>query len=209
MSKRAALLLVLVLTASGLMPIMPARGSLQKPSVPEFSLQIVDDYVQLTIQNQPIVPNGYETADIFYNIRIKNHDSGNWVNTTVPNPSQGIRGYIGESGTSGSTMTSQGFNSIKALLGLSDDAHQIDYQVEAINGYLNTTSAYAPPIGFDPNSTPVIVVDTSWWSDTQTITIPSTSTFSLLNPTIIAFIAVMLLAVAVISVLLYRRHLKS
>jgi hypothetical protein len=42
MSKRAALLLVLVLTASGLIPIMPARGSIPKPSVPEFTLKFVD-----------------------------------------------------------------------------------------------------------------------------------------------------------------------
>lgn len=42
MSKRATLLLVLMLTASGLIPIMPARGSIPKPSVPEFTLKFVD-----------------------------------------------------------------------------------------------------------------------------------------------------------------------
>lgn len=157
--------------------------AIPKPSVPEFTLQIVDYGVQMAIQNQPIIPNGYDTADIFYNIRIKSHDSENWVNTTVPNPSQDIRGYIGEIGTSGSTVIQKDFNGINTLLGLSDDSHQIDYQVEAINGYLNTTPAYAPPIGFDPDSTPVIVVNTSGWSNTQTITIPGSSASLSTSPT--------------------------
>ena len=97
----------------------------------------------------------------------------NWVNTTVPNSSKGVRGYIGEIDMSSSTVIQKDFNSMNALLGLSGGSHQIDFQIEAINGYLNSTPMYVPPIGVDPNSTPVIIVNTSGWSDTQTITIGS------------------------------------
>lgn len=147
--------------------------SVPKPSVPNFTLQIIGSSVQMKIINQLVIPNGHDTANIFYNIRIKSHDSSNWVNTTVPDQSQGIRGYIAEIGTSGSTVTQKDFNSINTLLGLPDDSHQIDYQVEAINGYLNTSPTQVPPIGVNPNSTPVVVVNTSGWSNTQTITLGS------------------------------------
>jgi hypothetical protein len=151
-----------------------ARG-VPKPSVPEFTLQLVDNFVQVTIQNQPIIPNGHDTANIFYNIRIKDHDATNWINDTVPNPSQGIRGYIGETGTSGPTIILKSINALHVLLG-SSDSLQVDYQIEAINGYLNSSVMYGPlPIGVDPNSQPVIIVNTSGWSNTQTITIPLTT----------------------------------
>jgi len=150
-------------------------SGIPKPSVPEFTLQLVDNFVQVTIRNQPIIPNGHDTANIFYNIRIKDHDATNWINDTVPDPSQGIRGYIGETGVSGSTTLLKSTDAINALIGRYD-SFQVDYQIEAINGYLNTTPAYVPPIGFDPNSTPVVIVNTSGWSNTQTITIPKSQT---------------------------------
>jgi len=42
MSKRAGLLLLLVLTTSGLVQIMLAQGAIPKPSVPEFAVKYVD-----------------------------------------------------------------------------------------------------------------------------------------------------------------------
>jgi len=63
-------------------------------------------------------------------------------------------------------------DSIKDSLGRSGSV-QVDYQIEAINGYLGSgLTSGVPPIGFDPNNTPVIIVNTSGWSETQTITIP-------------------------------------
>jgi hypothetical protein len=177
-----AVFIILIIAVSSLSILMvhsTSAQSIPKPSTPNFTLQIVDYGVQIKIQNQPIISNGHDTANIFYNIRLKSHDSENWVNTTIPNPTQGIRGYIGEIGTTGSTTILKDFNSIDVLLGLSYDFHQIDFQVEAINGYLNTNNG--PLIGSDPNSRPVIIVNTSGWSNTQTITIPETSTSP--NPT--------------------------
>ncbi len=176
LSKTCALFLILIIALSclTLLTVKPANAqTIPKPSVPEFTVQEIENNYEINIFNQPIIPNGHDTAGIFYNIRIKSHSTENWVSTTVPNPSQGIRGYIGEIGQSGYTTLANDFNSIRLLLNLSSESQQIDFQVEAINGYLNTTPASVPPIGFDPNSTPVIIVNTSGWSNSQTITIPT------------------------------------
>jgi hypothetical protein len=177
MSKSAVLLLIGVLALSSLVMVGSVFAqSTSKPAVPEFTLQLVDDFVQVTIQNQPIIPNGDDTANIFYNIRIKDHDATDWISDTVPDPSKGIRGYIGEIGTSGSTTLLKSFNAIHDLTGRYD-SFQVDYQIEAINGYLNSSSLYGPlPMGVDPNSRPTIIVNTSGWSNAQTITIPENQT---------------------------------
>lgn len=170
-----SLLVVLLLAASSLMMIKTANAqSIPKPSTPTFTLELTNDSVDMKIQNQPIIPNANDTdntSNIFWNIRIKSHDSENWTYSTVPEP--GVRGYVGETSTSDVTELQYPFSSINVLLGLSNDSHIIDYQVEAINGYLNTTYAYAHPFDFDPNSTPVIVVNTSDWSSTRTISVPA------------------------------------
>jgi hypothetical protein len=62
-------------------------------------------------------------------------------------------------------------NSYYEILGNSS-SHLLDYQVRAINGYLNETVPNGLPIGLDPNDTPVVVVNTSEWSDTVTIALP-------------------------------------
>lgn len=146
---------------------------IRKPSAPEFTLQLIDDYLQIEIQNQPIIDNGKDTANIFYNIRMKDHDTTDWHNTTVPDPSQSIRGYIRQNGVTGVTrLAIHPVDSIKDSPGRSDSV-QVDYQIEAINGYLGSgATSGGPPIGVDPNSTPVIIVNTSGWSETQTVTIP-------------------------------------
>jgi hypothetical protein len=176
-SKHFSLILILILVISivSLMVVKPASAqSIPKPSVPEFTLQvvksswIVGEYgVQMAIHNQAIIPNGQENAFIYYNIRMKEHNSENWVSTTGY--------YIAESGVTGLTIRYQEINSIKVLLGLSGKPYQIDYQVEAINGYLNSTLPGSPPINLE-----LIIVNTSGWSATQTIGIPATT---LPNPT--------------------------
>lgn len=142
-----------------------AKGGVFKPSVPEFSLEIIDDAVQVAIQNQEVFRyNASDYSYISFNIRMKSHDSENWVS---------LLRYLPENGTSGFTVTHGDFGSINALLGLPYSSHQIDFQVEGVYGYLNTTPAY-PVSGFDPNRWTVAVVNTSNWSNTQTITMPAT-----------------------------------
>lgn len=175
---RIAILLLLLSCMSSLISV--AKGGIFKPSIPQFSLQKVDDGVQVAIQNQEVFRyNASDYSHIFYNIRIKSHDLENWVS---------LLGSLPENGTSGFTVTYKDFNSISAMLGLPYGSHQIDYQVEAIYGYWNTTSFQYS----DPNRWTVAVVNTSNWSDKQTITIPATP-----SPEIVAIIGTVIVVLLV------------
>jgi hypothetical protein len=175
MSKSWALLLVAVLTVSSLLMVASAFAqSIPKPSVPEFTLQLEDNWwVRVIVQNQPIIPNGHDSAWIFYATRYKWHESTNWYPTeSISNDGK----YVGEMGTSGTTEWVISTNSFYELLGMTT-SHQLDYQILAINGYKNTTLPYdGPPIGVEPGDYPVVIVNTSGWSNTQTITIPESQT---------------------------------
>jgi len=183
LSKGLATVLILTIVISGIRPFLVKTVNAQtatEPSVPRFML-MPGDIVVITIWNQPIIP-GESTANIFFNIRIKDHQSDNWVNVTVPNPAQNVRGYIMELGFGPTdyNIVYEDSKVIRALLALPNNtSSQIDFQVEAINGYLNTTLSSAT--GYDPDNTPVIIVNTSGWSPTQTVTIPASSVSP--NPT--------------------------
>jgi len=148
-------------------------NDIPSPSVPEFTLQLEDNWwLRVTVQNQPIIPNGHDYAGIFYDIRYKWHESTNWYPPSEPN-SEG--NYLEEMGTSGTTEWVISTNSFYELLGMSN-SHQLDYQIRAINGYKNITYPYGPPIGHEPGDYTVVIVNTSGWSNTQTITIPEGQT---------------------------------
>ena len=171
MIKCATLLLIAVLAASSLIMVEFAFAqSTSKPSVPEFTLQLEDNWwVRVIVQNQPVIPNGHDFAGIFYDVRYKWHESANWYH---PSESNSEGNYVEEMGTSGTTVWVISTNSFYELLGMSN-SHQLDYQIRAINGYKNTTLPYGgPPIGHEPGDYPVVIVNTSGWSNTQTITIP-------------------------------------
>jgi hypothetical protein len=208
--KVLALCLLLVLASSMMFLIQNNLGlanaetSIPKPYVPQFTLQVEDSEVYQTIWYQPIIPNGHDTAGIFFHNRIKSHDSTNWVNINVPDPSQAIRGYITEEGTIGSTLFLKKCNSIALLLGLPNGIHQIDYQVEAINGYINSSAMYAPgSIDVDPSSLPVIIVNTSGWSPTQTVTITTNAVHSEFLFYIIMLILLVFMVVTVAGLLVF------
>jgi hypothetical protein len=147
------------------------NSDIPKPSVPEFTLQLEDNWLIITIQNQPIIPNGHENAGIFYARRYKWHESANWY----PSESN-VNGGSREIGTSGTTRSLISTNGFYELLGMSN-SNQLDYQVMAINGY--TTPPYDGPfIDYEPADLPVVIVNTSGWSNTQTITIPEGQTLT-------------------------------
>jgi hypothetical protein len=126
--------------------------------------------LEIKVQNQPVIANGHDTAGIFYDFRFKWHESTEWYHTEQ-DTTKWERQYIGETGTTGVSQMVSSPNSYYELLG-DTSSHQLDYQVRAINGYLNESVPFAPSIGIDPNDTPVVVVNTSEWSDTVTITLP-------------------------------------
>jgi hypothetical protein len=154
MGKRAALLLLVTLAALNLITIESAFAqTMPKPSVPEFTLQLEDNWLKVTVQNQPIIPNGHDSAWIFYDIRYKWHESTNWY----PSESNSNEGYyIRETGTSGTTEWQISTNGFYELLGMTN-SHQLDYQIRTINGYVSTALPYVPPIGLEPDDYPVIL----------------------------------------------------
>jgi hypothetical protein len=142
--------------------------TMSKPSVPEFTLELEDNWLKVTAQNQPIISNGHDGAGIFYDARFKWRES-DWPPSET-NSKQGQ--FIREIDTSGTTNWMISINGFYELLGTSS-SNQLDYQIRAINGYPNSGSMYSSPFGgVDPNSRPIIIIDASDWSNTQTITIP-------------------------------------
>jgi len=175
MSRSLALLLITVSVLSSLVIVNAVSvQSIPKPSVPEFTLKLVDYMVgggiETQIRNQPIIPNGHDSAGIYFDTRFKWHESTNWYHPE-PDPTKWKRQYISQIGTTGVTTLVGSSNSYYEILG-NTTSHQLDVQYRAINGYLNESVPFAPPIGIDPNDTPVVVVNTSEWSETVTITLP-------------------------------------
>jgi hypothetical protein len=172
MSKLASVLLIELLAVSSLVMVGSVFAqSTAKPSVPDFTLQLEDGWwVRVIVQNQPVASNGHDSAWIFYDVRYKWRESANWYHPSESNSGN----YIGEMDTSGTTEWVMSVTTFYELLGTSD-SNQLEYQIRAINGYKNTTPAYGgPPLGHDPGDYPVVIINTSGWSETQTISIPAT-----------------------------------
>ena len=214
MSKRASLLLIAVLTMISLIAVMPkpALASITKPSVPEFTVQIVaypydvptthsiDPYtgqdithrgyhvenksIEVRIKNQPFTP--YEirenennwTINFYYNIRFKGHFSEDWIE--LYRASDGFPHQWSDSDYTvlsyvlgGDADTILGTKMIKLPAG-----GQVDFQVEAIIGYVHREiSIPVPGTGW------VFTGETSGWSETTTITIPTSTTSPTDSPT--------------------------
>jgi hypothetical protein len=153
-------------------PTEPA--SITKPSVPEFTVELVDEGYQVTlrtielrISNQPFSPytdSDGHNIDFYYNIRLKEHNKANWteVYNAEEMPTQ-----------SNSAYTIIDYNSegeYTFILGTTPNSlevtpnGQVDFQVEAMIGYTYEESAGLRSWAF--------IGERSGWSSTQTITIP-------------------------------------
>jgi hypothetical protein len=202
MSKRAALLLIITLTASSLITIESAFAQqIPKPSVPEFTLKLVGPpyYVNTTysldpstgqivanigytnpysaleinVKNQPFTPftdGSGNTYSFYYNVRLKNHNSDDWVEAYH------AWNYYPTQSTD-SDYTNVGF-SIEGQMGIGVLAGtQTDIQVEAMIGYVHRAPNpnYTNPLDMFPY---VFTGETSGWSETQTISIPANTPLS-------------------------------
>jgi hypothetical protein len=181
------------------------EASIPKPSVPEFTLTFVDHSydvpptysfdpytgknvmtqagyhvqnksIEVTIRNQSFLSylneNG-STVGLFYNIRSKGHFE-DWMYE----PSSENYIYRSDSvytvvayclgGNNGSDVYSRWLTEISA-------GGQVDFQVEALIGYY--TRIYGTPVPpFMESYNDVFTGESSGWSNTQTITIPDSST---------------------------------
>jgi hypothetical protein len=227
-SKRAALLFIVILTVSSLAIVESAFAqSIPKPSVPEFTVKfvnasysvtttnpytgvsetslVVNNSIKITIKNQPFdYSNNGLTYQIYYNIRIKPHFSNtdNWTEvyplenlTSSPANANGIfpfSWYIYAPIQSNSTSTIIDFQVVPTdvyqatgydiygtpFYGIPIDS-QLDFQVEALVGHNSTYWYVQHPLtptygGFSVSA--VAYDSASGWSNTQTITIPTSTT---------------------------------
>jgi hypothetical protein len=180
-------------------------SSIPKPSVPEFTVALVDSSydvpttysidpytgenvthlgyhvertsIEVKIKNQPFTPYEIQdsygnnwTINFFYNIRIKGHFSGDWIELY-----RASDGYLTQSDLQytvisyvwgGDADTVMGTKMIKLPAG-----GQVDFQVEAMIGYVHREITI--PV---PGTGWVFTGETSGWSNTQTITIGESQT---------------------------------
>ena len=216
--KGLSLLLAVILAVSSLIMIESAYAqSIPKPSIPEFTVKLIDSSyvipatttidpytgqtatsqskridartIEVRIKDVQFSPfekkNGSNTytAQFYYNIRFKGHFEKEWHEIYNPN----VNGLLGSYGSYGkeTVLSLQGeYSSTEGLKIAPQGIYfptflpnaQIDFQVEAMIGYIHHVDAM-------PFSADVFEGVTSGWSNTQTITVPETSTSPLPNPT--------------------------
>jgi hypothetical protein len=195
MNKRFAFVLVLVLASSSLIVIKPVQSARAKPSVPEFTVKLVEESydvpttysidpytgenvthpghhvydrtIELSIKNQP--STSYTDADgyyqLYYNVRRKGHFEENWTT---------LYSYTDSSPDSLQLQSDSEYTTLWYSAGYSPNA-QIDFQVEAILGHHYHYYTYNRVFGVMVASDRFGVVGTSGWSDTQKLTIPAPS----------------------------------
>ena len=156
--------------------------SIPTPSVPEFSLKLIPSLYKVTntnpytgvnntqqidnntidvvINNQPFAP--YSNIQLYYNVQVKGHFENNEQWTQVTNfPTQSNSEY---------TILSVPANNYPA-------GSELDFRVEASIGYFTTVPYYPPGDTEIPYGTTQVFNGTeSGWSNTQTLTIPASST---------------------------------
>jgi hypothetical protein len=203
MSKRATLLLIAVLTASSLLmlKVAPASASIPKPSVPEFTVQLVahpydtpptyeiDPYtgknvtiaegghvenksIVVTIKNQP------SSGDLYYNVRYKGHFEKSWTELYYYEPYS--PNDLPRQSNSEYTVLSLLQESLPADSFV--DGAQVDVQVEAllwhnIEIFISDHPTLPPPYNeIGHYETRYALNETSGWSNTQTLTIGESQT---------------------------------
>jgi hypothetical protein len=194
MRKGFALVLILVLTVSSLILVKPehALASITKPSVPEFTVRLIDNSYDVPMYNSTDPYTGANVTHPAQHIdnrtlefRVKNqpftpyYDASSSFNITLYYNVR-MKGHYAENWTnlysveddhprqSNSDYTlillPLGANSDTALRWLPSSTSQVDFQVESMIGY------FSRGVGFDSWS---FTGEESGWSNTQTLTIPA------------------------------------
>ncbi len=140
--------------------------------------------IELKIKNQPFVQyNDDGGLTFYYNVRVKGHYAENWINIYSPavrpltpsNSDYTVLSFLLTLSPSapdqGYTLYTDSYSNI--LTGLPSNA-QIDFQVEALRGYLSRTVIFASWH---------FTGEESGWSNTQTITINESTSSPTQSPT--------------------------
>ncbi len=196
----AALIVLAMLPAS-------AQAAIPKPSVPTFTAKLVDNSydveasstvnpyngqtvnqpayhvknytLTLTIKNQPFKPitvqedNATWIVDFYYNIRVKGHYENEWM------PIYHVdSGYMKASNTTYTIVTysTRGNNGFDIPIG-SNPGDKADVQVQALIGYGHRVLNASETVQYLMFPW-VFTGETSDWSSTQTVTIPTSASVS-------------------------------
>jgi hypothetical protein len=211
MSKRVALLFIVILTVSSLLVVesVPALASISTPSVPEFTLKFVDHSydvpptygidpytgknvmtqagypvqnksIEVTIKNQPFTPYidvGGERVWLFYDVRFKGYfeDWGFYNASSFGDYQHYILMSDSEYTLISYFLQEDADDYSGYVIGDVPSGGQIDFQVQAIAGYVTTIhGGFVPPFGYTGYD--VFTGEKSGWSSTQTITISESQT---------------------------------
>jgi hypothetical protein len=193
-SKLAGLLLIAILILSSLTIVGSVFAqSISKPSVPDFTVKAVANTLEITIKNQPLT--SYENGSypsLYYGFRFKDHDAGIgfWDYDPIYFVLPSTYGGYYKASDSDSTVVSL------SLEGYHFPSGQIDIQAFALVGNQYPTNMQNGTVyGFEG----VI----SGWSNTQTITIPTS-----LEPIEIILPVILIVIVIGVGLLVYfkKRH---
>jgi len=180
--KKSAYVLVTLLFLSFVILYLPKTSvnasstelaSIFKPSAPEFTVNLVNETIEVKIKNQPFV-SYYDTIinwtiDFYYNIRIKGNSLEDWTELYLIEdvPTRSISEYTELS----YALVGENTYNLGDKIMEFPDGSQVDFQVEAMIGYVHRV--------YNPNATSqlemypyVFTGETSGWSATRTITIP-------------------------------------
>ena len=216
MKKALALMLFLVLTVLSLMMVKPTFAQIPTPSVPEFTVKFVGTFpipltgytlpsVNITIKNQPFTPYTDQHGNkinLYYIIQWKENSSNSWQQTQIP---------LNESNYN---YTTTNLGLIRS--GAPPPSGQIDFQVEAVIGYISYIQGSVPQGEYIP---PTYTGEFSGWSNTQSITVtnnsPSssspanTSSYAPLSLTIYVVLILIAILLAGLVIVLYEKTKNS
>jgi hypothetical protein len=170
---------VKLIDSSYIIPATTTTDPYTGQTVTHPSQRIEARTIEIRIKNIPFTPfeikNGSNiyNAQFCYNIRFKGHFEEEWHEAYNPN----VNGLLGRDSGIETVFSRQGeYSSIEGLKLTAQGMYttfppnaQIDFQVEAMIGYIHHVIAM-------PFSADVFEGQTSGWSNTQTLTIPASST---------------------------------
>jgi hypothetical protein len=173
-NKSFALLVIVLLAVSSLslLIVKPAFAqTIPTPSVPEFTVKFMGTFsipltgyslpsVNITIKNQPFTPSTDQHGNkinLYYIIQWKENSSNSWQQDELPLPE------------SNSDYTLLPLALIRS--GLPPPTGQVDFQVEAVIGYITYVQGSVPQGEYIP---PTYTGEFSGWSNTESIIVTST-----------------------------------
>ena len=187
------IILIMAFSSLNLLTVKPASAqSIPKPSVPQFTVNWVNttsdnESIVITITNQNFTSlihnvNGVPwNISLFYDVRVKPDYAENWTDIYYPTaPIASSSQFTSITASIRAYSNGPEYLELGSRLFQVTDGTQLDFQVEAMIGYIHR-------IPINPFAPWFFNGTESGWSNTQTITIPASSTSPSPSPTVPEF----------------------